>query len=77
MGFLGEILSGAIKPEEISKALQPVLRDAEAAIAAAVSTAIEGGIDRLDGVQITITVKFPVARATPIVRDADAAGNNQ
>ncbi len=66
MSFLGEILNGAIKPEQISAAIAPLLKDAEGAIAEGVSTAIHSGIDRLNGAKITITVEFPPAKAIPI-----------
>ncbi len=72
MAFFGELLSGAIKPEEISRALQPILKDAEANIAAALSTAIEGGLDRIRGAKMTnvitvvTTFELPAARAIPV-----------
>lgn len=70
--WLGNLLSGAIKPEEISKAIQPILKDAEATIAEGVSTAIHSGMDRASGVKmknvITIetTFEFPPAKAIPV-----------
>lgn len=69
MAFWGEVLSGAIKPEAISKALQPILKDAEANVAAAVSTGIQSGLDRLSGAKITITIDLPVAKAIPNKND--------
>lgn len=43
--------------------LRPVITELEQTIAAAVSFAIQGGIDRINGAKITVTIEFPPAKA--------------
>lgn len=65
MGLLGEQLHGAIKPEEIAKALQPLLKEFQANVAAAISTGLHSGLDRLNGAKIIVTIELPPPKATP------------